>query len=239
MSLYTIAGLPIHPLVVHFAVVLLPLSTLSIMAAIYSPRFHQRYFKASLLGTFLGLGAAFVAKESGEALAKRVGLPVRHADYGTYLVIAAFVFLVATFLWNFLQNKNRTREPGVVGNGAALLGIVVLALTFLTGHSGAQAVWEAKIKALDSAQNSTVESGAAAKIISISEVEKNSSASSCWSIVNGNVYDLTKWIDRHPGGAAVIKSMCGKDASAGFKNQHNGQGKPESELARYKIGVLG
>ena len=239
MSLYTIAGLPVHPLVVHFAVVLLPLATLGLIASIYSPRFHKKYFKASLLGAVVGSGAAFVAKQSGEALAEQVGLPVKHADYGTYLVVAAGLFIIAGFLWNFLRNKNRSNEPGVVGNGAALLGIVVIALTFLTGHSGAQAVWESKIKALDTAQNSTAQSTPTGKTIAMSEVKKRASASRCWSVVNGNVYNLTKWIKRHPGGAAVIKSMCGKDATAGFKNQHNGQREPESELARFKIGVLG
>ena len=34
----TIAGLPVHPLVVHFAVVLLPLATFALIIAIYIPR---------------------------------------------------------------------------------------------------------------------------------------------------------------------------------------------------------
>lgn len=34
----------------------------------------------------------------------------------------------------------------------------------------------------------------------MAQVQAHNSASSCYSVVNGSVYDLTNWIDRHPGG---------------------------------------
>ncbi len=70
------------------------------------------------------------------------------------------------------------------------------------------------------------------------QVAKHASAKSCWSIVNGKVYDLTSWINRHPGGASRILSMCGRDGSAGFNGQHQGQGGPTAMLKSYKIGTL-
>lgn len=63
-------------------------------------------------------------------------------------------------------------------------------------------------------------------------------ASSCWTSVNGGVYDLTPWVSRHPGGEGAILSICGKDGSSAFNDQHGGDRRPESVLASYKIGTL-
>lgn len=76
-------------------------------------------------------------------------------------------------------------------------------------------------------------------VLTTIEVAKHSEATSCWSIVYGNVYDLTKWIPKHPGGPAVIKAICGKDGTAAFEGQHANQGKPAREIANYFLGKLG
>ena len=76
-------------------------------------------------------------------------------------------------------------------------------------------------------------------VLSTDEVAKHVTATSCWSIVFGNVYDLTKWIPKHPGGATVIRALCGKDGSDAFEAQHSNQGKPAKEIANYYLGKLG
>jgi len=75
--------------------------------------------------------------------------------------------------------------------------------------------------------------------LTLDEVKKHDSATSCWSIVYGNVFDLTKWISKHPGGATVIRAICGKDGTSSFEGQHAGQGKPANQLSNYFIGKLG
>lgn len=70
------------------------------------------------------------------------------------------------------------------------------------------------------------------------QVAAHASVASCYSSINGAVYDLTSWISQHPGGSAAIKGLCGKDGSAAFNGQHGGQSRPESELAGFKIGTL-
>ncbi len=72
----------------------------------------------------------------------------------------------------------------------------------------------------------------------LAEVAIHNSAQSCWTAIDGNVYDVTSWISRHPGGAQAILSLCGKDGSVAFNGQHGGQRRPASELAGFKIGVL-
>lgn len=72
----------------------------------------------------------------------------------------------------------------------------------------------------------------------LAEIAAHATAASCWSAINGTVYDLTSWISQHPGGEGAILSICGKDGSAAFNNQHGGQSRPEKILATYKIGLL-
>lgn len=73
---------------------------------------------------------------------------------------------------------------------------------------------------------------------SLADVAKHKEASSCWTAISGSVYDLTAWIDQHPGGSENILRTCGIDATAAFQAQHGGQGRPEAELASFKIGAL-
>ena len=70
------------------------------------------------------------------------------------------------------------------------------------------------------------------------EVANHADKSSCWSIINGNVYDLTSWIPKHPGGEQGILGICGKDGSSKFNGQHGGAATQAKILAGFKIGVV-
>jgi uncharacterized membrane protein len=255
----SIAGLPVHPLVVHFAVVLLPLAALGLVVLVAVPRWADRFGWLTLATLAVGTGAAFVAKESGEALAHRVGEPEAHAAWGDLLPLAAVGLLVLAGAWFFLHRRaggagaRRSVPATVVGVLAAILAVAVTGLTVLVGHSGAQAAWAGVISAPNdqpsaptsaSAGGSTSPSakpgaspGKAAH--TMADVAAHASASSCWSVVDKQVYDLTKWIDQHPGGSRRILDMCGKDATAAFNAQHGGQNRPERILKQYLVGPLG
>ena len=69
-------------------------------------------------------------------------------------------------------------------------------------------------------------------------VKANGTSSSCWAVISGNVYDLTKWIGSHPGGSGAIASLCGTDGTSEFLAMHRGQNKPEARLAGYLLGPL-
>jgi uncharacterized membrane protein len=229
--LYTVAGLPVHALIVHFAVVVLPVAATALIAMIYMPKIKNKYSFISVAGVVLGSAAVLVAKQSGEALAEKLGWPTEHADYGTYLTYAAFILMCLSLLWYRSAKGRRSRVVTPLGHATVLAAIAVLVLTFLTGHTGAQAVWEGKLstqKATSTAASETTYSAA--------DLKKHASATSCWSAINGNVYDLTKWISQHPGGQSTIKALCGIDGSAMFNNQHGGQSRPESTLINYQIG---
>lgn len=77
-----------------------------------------------------------------------------------------------------------------------------------------------------------------AKTYTLADVATHDNTTSCWTVVNGEVYDVTSWINEHPGGKQAIIGMCGIDGSETFNGQHGGQSRPASELATFKIGSL-
>jgi cytochrome b involved in lipid metabolism len=76
------------------------------------------------------------------------------------------------------------------------------------------------------------------KNLTMAEVAKHGTAESCFTVINGFVYDLTSFIDKHPGGSQKILPICGKDGTSAFNSKHSGQTKPEQTLAQLKIGIL-
>ena len=72
----------------------------------------------------------------------------------------------------------------------------------------------------------------------MTNVKKNNSAQSCWSVINGNVYNLTQWINSHPGGSTPIRGICGVDGSSSFNGKHGRQSNPNETLSGYLLGPL-
>ena len=70
------------------------------------------------------------------------------------------------------------------------------------------------------------------------KVRANNSEASCWSVIDGNVYDLTKWIASHPGGRGNILSLCGKNGTAEFAAKHRGDSNPQARLRGFLLGPL-
>lgn len=72
----------------------------------------------------------------------------------------------------------------------------------------------------------------------IAEVATHNTKTDCWTVINKNVYNLTDWVSRHPGGETPITRLCGTDGSSSFNKQHGKAARPASMLALFKIGVL-
>lgn len=84
----------------------------------------------------------------------------------------------------------------------------------------------------------TTTTPATVKTFTIAQVATHNSEANCYSAINGNVYDLTAFITKHPGGDRNILRICGIDGSAAFDGQHGGDSKPERILAGFEIGTL-
>jgi len=72
----------------------------------------------------------------------------------------------------------------------------------------------------------------------MAQVRANNTARSCWTAIDGVVYDLTRWISNHPGGSSAILFLCGTDGTNAFSAQHQNQARPAVRLDSYRLGPL-
>jgi len=146
----TVFGLPVHVLVAHAVVVLVPLAAVGIVVIAVVPRWRAPYGWPVLALATAGLAAAPVATRSGNRLQARIGdspdIAAHEAlgDLVPWLVLAMWVVAVA------LVVLDRSRTRSAAGDARLLTVLAVLAvLTSLTataqviraGHSGSDAVW--------------------------------------------------------------------------------------------------
>lgn len=54
------------------------------------------------------------------------------------------------------------------------------------------------------------------RTITEEEVAKHNTSSDLWVVYNGQVYDVSKYIDEHPGGEEVVLDVAGQDATEAF-----------------------
>jgi cytochrome b involved in lipid metabolism len=52
------------------------------------------------------------------------------------------------------------------------------------------------------------------------EIAQHNTEKDCWVVVNGDVLDVTKFLDKHPGGKHAILLFAGKEASDEFNMIH-------------------
>jgi uncharacterized membrane protein len=146
----TINGLPIHPLVVHGVVVMLPLSILGVLALVIRPAWRARY------GVLVAACAAIatvlipVATSSGESFEKRVGNPGQHAELGDQLLWFAIPLLVAAVAIVVVDRgipDKAVRRPvaGLVSVVAVLAAVAAGVQVYRVGDSGAKAAWGDKV----------------------------------------------------------------------------------------------
>lgn len=139
-------GLPLHPLVVHAVVVLVPLTAVGALLMALRPRFSKRFGVIVVIGAILSAVSAFLATESGEMLVRTRPVSGEHVVAGDAVTLPVLGFAVLlTVFWLF--------DRGVPGNRArplwlkALAVVVVIAaigctyLVVLAGHTGALSVW--------------------------------------------------------------------------------------------------
>ena len=77
-----------------------------------------------------------------------------------------------------------------------------------------------------------------AKKYTMAQVKKHNKATDCWTVVGKNVYRITAWIPKHPGGPALPTAMCGKNATALYNSKHGTDPVSQAVLKTYKIGNL-
>ena len=251
--LLEIGGLPIHPLVVHAAVVTIPLAAVALLLGVILYRRSPQVFGVAVIITWVAAGSAFLASQSGEALAGEIGITSSHEQWGELMgQLAIATAVVATLTW-FIRRRG-SKIASLLGTLALLIASpALLVVVFLAGHSGAEATWGGTLTTASANQSESTQvtnasgppgptaadwTGSDGSGITLADVATHSTVDDCWVAVNGTVYDLSGYAIAHPGGDFRIAEICGTDATEAFRNQHGNQGSPNRTLAGFERAPL-
>lgn len=145
-----INGLPAHPMLVHFLVVLTPLTAVLLILCVLWPAARQRLTWLALALAAMTLVLTPLATEAGEWLYKKVdGTEAleTHEHLGKTMIYVSVALLVAALLVTVahLRAGRGKPLPTVV---AAVIAVLVIGVgvgasvqIFRIGHSGAESVW--------------------------------------------------------------------------------------------------
>ena len=149
-------GLPVHALVLHAAVVFIPLLALGAVVYAIVPRWRSRISWAVLLLAIVAPVCAFVTRESGVHLYNRViargispaGRRIldNHMHFGTLTMWFTIALGVVTLIMVLATARRPgNRLPRAADLGLAVIMVALAAISgyyvFRTGDSGATAVW--------------------------------------------------------------------------------------------------
>ncbi|KAK6455404.1 cytochrome b2, mitochondrial precursor [Scheffersomyces xylosifermentans] len=73
-------------------------------------------------------------------------------------------------------------------------------------------------------------------MLDIEEVKKHNTRKDCWVIIHGKAYDVSDFVDEHPGGSGVILKYAGKDATKAFDPIHPGDTLVKYLAPKYHLG---
>jgi len=147
----TFNGLPLHPLVVHAAVILTPAAALLALGLV-RPSWRMRLRWPVAIAVLAAWLAVWVARGSGTALATSIHaqmssapalakLVQQHQDLANRLNSVLFALVVVTLLFAWLLPR-LPRAAGAVGAVViAVLAVLVIGLVAQTGDVGARAAW--------------------------------------------------------------------------------------------------
>jgi hypothetical protein len=144
----TIFGLPVHALVVHATVVIVPLAALSVLLAGVWPRFRAWAGWGPAALAVVALVLTPISTSSGEELEHRVGhssLIEDHSHLADMLIWWTVPLAVVAALAWFLHRRGTFESRRSLAVLMGVLGVVVglgtLLQVVLIGHSGAKAAW--------------------------------------------------------------------------------------------------
>jgi drug/metabolite transporter (DMT)-like permease len=151
-------GLPGHPLVVHLAVVMVPISAVGTLVLAFWGAARRRIGWIVVGFAFVAFVGCFLAEESGEALqnsvkhTEAVDAHVEMADGGTVAGLAVFVGAAGVMVVDLIVRQRTARNqsslpmqkqaPMIMGVLAVLLALFGSVRIIQIGHSGAKATWE-------------------------------------------------------------------------------------------------
>lgn len=71
----------------------------------------------------------------------------------------------------------------------------------------------------------------------LSEVSNHCTPDDCWLVIFDRVYDVTSFLQEHPGGEYIMMEFAGRDATIPFRSTRHGKDSYQM-LSRFMIGIL-
>ncbi|KAF9889472.1 hypothetical protein FE257_007375 [Aspergillus nanangensis] len=75
-------------------------------------------------------------------------------------------------------------------------------------------------------------------MFSLSDIQSHQGEDDCWIAIHGNVYNVTSFLNHHPGGKAIILRHAGTDATRAFSDVHPAELLDEYLIADQLLGPL-
>lgn len=144
-------GLPLHPLIVHATVVMIPLAALTVVLAALWPKFRAWAGPVPAGISLIGLILVPLSTSTGETLDKHVkhsALLEKHTDMAEGLLpwmLALLAFAVVGYVLDYRRNRDQSASKGLTVAVAVLAVIAALGTTVQVGrigHSGAKSAWQ-------------------------------------------------------------------------------------------------
>jgi uncharacterized membrane protein len=145
----TVFGIPLHPLLVHAVVVLVPLSVLGTVVIALVPRWRGAYGWLVVAASAVSFAAVPLTTRSGEDLKESLSLggPVlekvnEHQQMGERVIWAVGAMFVLDLLLMLAHRAGRpTGQRTALAVLATVAALASLVLVLITGHLGSTAVW--------------------------------------------------------------------------------------------------
>ncbi len=164
LELKTISGIPLHPLIVHLPVVLVPLAMIGAVVALVRPPWRSWSLPVVAVlaaGSLVGVQLAIMSGEGLEELSdEKEALIERHAQLAEQarpMVLAFFlVAAAAAVAWWLVQRGAAEAADDTARHRAStatrllvplcalsvLTGVLATTWVYRTGHTGAESVWK-------------------------------------------------------------------------------------------------
>jgi uncharacterized membrane protein len=139
----TFRGLPVHALLVHATVVLLPLMGLVTVVVAVRPRLRARYAWWTFAVDVALIALCYATTQSGSRLEERVGVSPaiqRHADLGHQLIWFVLALAVTALVVALVKDRGGS-FAAAAGVLTAIAAVLLVVWTVRVGHAGAEAVW--------------------------------------------------------------------------------------------------
>jgi hypothetical protein len=146
-----IAGLPLHPLAVHAAVVFVPLLALVSLAYALVATWRPRVAWVAVALAVIAPISAVVAALSGDPFQERRGLPLEgalldHRNIGYATLFVTLLLAVTTLALVWVRRRTAGSPPAWLTGGLTVVLVIAaigaIVTVVLAGHSGSELVWQ-------------------------------------------------------------------------------------------------